>query len=251
MNEHNKVSGHNESKDPKRQRYGHPIARIWTFIVGTGGLAALIGVYVAAAAAGHWFPFESHPTIPPTSPAPKSSSPSPKPTQSDVPLNPTKLNSALLVPNDLGNVVVPPDPVVSFCSYYPQPTTISTISNYEWDPGSTVSGFEVNWAGSYPDVAAATSAMGNIPSLLPQCNAGLVSYSLSPITGNTFCDQSYQGAAYNVDYNGTSTDFYLGLIRCKATVEFFKLQLNPGNSNLQTFQELLQKAAAKLSAAMA
>jgi hypothetical protein len=130
------------------------------------------------------------------------------------------------------------------------PTTISAIANYEWNPGSSIDGFEVNWVGSYSNVAAATAAMSTIPSLLSQCNTGSTPYALSSLTGKSFCDQSYQGAAYNVDFEGLSTDFYLGLIRCQTTIEFFKLQLSPGKSNLGVFQALLRTAAGKLVAAL-
>jgi hypothetical protein len=54
-----KLTERNSSKKlnaPAWRRYARSTGRLWTFIVG-GGLVALVGVYVAAAAVGHWFPF--------------------------------------------------------------------------------------------------------------------------------------------------------------------------------------------------
>jgi hypothetical protein len=129
--------------------------------------------------------------------------------------------------------------------------TVSRISNYEWDSGSPVAGFEVNWVGSYPDVAAATAVMSSIPGLVPQCNPAVFSYALSPLGGQSFCDQTYQGEASNVDIFGSPYNLYMGLIRCGSTIEFFKLQLVPGTSDLATFQALLGTAAGQLTSALA
>ena len=69
------LTGHNGSKKPKTpawRRYARSAGRLWKFIVGGSGLVALVSVYVAAAAAGHWFPFESSPSPTSISPSPTS-----------------------------------------------------------------------------------------------------------------------------------------------------------------------------------
>ena len=129
MDGHDESPGHNGPKGTEGSRWGRLIALVF----GTGGLAAglaaLIGVYVAAAAAGHWFPFEPSPSSSSTTSAPHT----PTLTSSAAPTL-AQLNSALLPASDLGEVTVPTSPV-GFCSAFPDPSTVSNISNYEWDSG--------------------------------------------------------------------------------------------------------------------
>jgi hypothetical protein len=249
------MSEQTKPSEPKGSRATK--ASIWqrlsTALFGTGGIAvgvaALISVYVAAAAAGHWFPFEPHPSPTSSPTAPITTTPATTPGTTSTPVTASLLDTALLPQSDLGNATVPANPV-GFCSSYPAPSTISSISNYEWDSGGPLAGFEVNWVGSYSDVATATAVMSSIPGLLPQCNPAIFSYSLSPLSGQSFCDQTYQGAADNVDIGGSFYDLYLGLIRCGSTIEFLKLQLDPGSSNLADFQSLLSTAAGQLTSAL-
>lgn len=108
MGKHEEVSGHNESKSTKTSKWKSRASGLSAFLFGTGGLVAVLAVYVTAATSAHWFPFESHsPNNPPATSTPRPITSSPRHTIS--PSSQTTISSGmvkrqLLIPDDLSSL---------------------------------------------------------------------------------------------------------------------------------------------------
>ena len=155
MEKHDESSGHNGSKEdkvPPRVRYVRSAGKIWKFIVGGSGLIAVVGVYIAAAAPGHWFPFEPHP-----SPGPTASSPSSTPSTSSPAPKPSLLVPALLPASvigtgmtEVGNPITDVSKITEICGAKLPPGARSTASEMVEDPQKTTIFYEeiVDWSDS-------------------------------------------------------------------------------------------------------